>query len=273
MNAKNVVSYKVLGLNNIAIGSTSQVDRDSLRVFFEKIQKDVPSLKKNEFFELLNRNGSKTRSIKPRDLVHKEGDLHGAFHFHVFSNNNGGSLLLQKRNDKKDICPGKLDTVAAGHYAIGETVRSGMREVREEIGLRAKFEDAISLGKRINYDPHPEVGIMNFELQNVFLFNSTQPIENYRMQASEVAGIVKVPLLGFIDLMKFKTDIMEKVEALIFNKEGVPFKTQICLTRNDVWPAPFDNYYLKVALVTSLVIEGKSIPKEPLKQDVSQYLV
>ena len=60
----------------------------------------------NECFALRREDGSLTGEIKPRALVHRDGDLHGASHVFLARLRGGrAELLLQKRSAQKDSSP------------------------------------------------------------------------------------------------------------------------------------------------------------------------
>src|SRR6202050_2352483 len=70
-----------------------------------------------------------------RREVHARGLWHRAVHVLAF--NARGEVFLQKRSLKKDVAAGKWDSSSSGHLDSGEDYDAcGVREVREEIGLR-----------------------------------------------------------------------------------------------------------------------------------------
>lgn len=267
------MNYKIIGIKNRVIGYSEKTDPESLKPFYDKVnQSGYYGKMKNEFFELLDSQGDKTGRLKLRGAIHKDGDWHGAFHLHIFSREgNETFLLLQKRGHEKDVCPDKLDTVAAGHYAVGESLEDGVREVKEEIGLELKFDERRVLGKRINYDPQPEKGIFNCEFQDVALYMCDQPLEAYTLQESELAGILKVEIKDFIDLMLKRKESIDSVEARLFD-QGILSDKLISIKRDDVWPT-FDNYYAKVALLVWKLVNKREIPKNPFNLDITAFLV
>ena len=90
----------------------------------------------NECFALRREDGSLTGEIKPRALVHRDGDLHGASHVFLARLRGGRTeLLLQKRSAQKDSFPGLYDISAAGHLDPGEDfAAAARRELAEELG-------------------------------------------------------------------------------------------------------------------------------------------
>ena len=91
----------------------------------------------NECFALRREDGSLTGAIKPRALVHRDGDLHGASHVFLARLRGGrAELLLQKRSAQKDSFPGLYDISAAGHLDPGEDfAAAARRELAEELGV------------------------------------------------------------------------------------------------------------------------------------------
>ena len=111
--------------------------------------------------------------VKARAAVHRDGDWHQVFHCWVIGRDaDGGSfVILQKRAPNKDY-PGKIDISAAGHLEAGETVRDGVREIEEELGLQVGFEDLIPLGRRLGImkdgDLHrlPDLSCLSLRVQS-----------------------------------------------------------------------------------------------------------
>ncbi len=87
-----------------------------------------------EWFDLLTPEG-KIIGKAPRSVVHGNPDLlHAVVHVHII--NSQGEILLQKRNEDKDIQPGKWDTAVGGHVHSGETIDHALeREAEEELGI------------------------------------------------------------------------------------------------------------------------------------------
>jgi isopentenyldiphosphate isomerase len=108
-----------------------------------------------EFFDIRNPDGSLTGRVKERDLVHRDGDLHGTVHIFIIRKGpEGPEILLQKRSSCKDSFPGCYDISSAGHIPAGDDYReSAVRELREELGISANESDLIYCGdKYITWD-------------------------------------------------------------------------------------------------------------------------
>ena len=87
-----------------------------------------------ELFPLVDEQGNITGSATRGECHNGSKLLHPVVHLHVF--NSQGDLYLQKRQEWKDIQPGKWDTAVGGHVDLGESVEQALRrEVREELGI------------------------------------------------------------------------------------------------------------------------------------------
>lgn len=89
----------------------------------------------SELLDLIDPDGKPTGEMKPRDAVHRDGDLHATVHIWVLDGDH--RLLLQKRAPHKLAHPGMWDISCAGHIPAGETSRyAAVKELHEELGLR-----------------------------------------------------------------------------------------------------------------------------------------
>jgi isopentenyldiphosphate isomerase len=135
--------------------------------------------------ENLNRLG-----VKERDAVHRDGDWHRVFHCWVIYRDAAGCdfMVLQKRGPDKDIFPNVLDVSVGGHYAAGESMADGVREVREELGIEVAYVDLIPVGIRITVARY--AGLIDREFADNFLLIRDTDIQDYAYQQEEVAGLV-----------------------------------------------------------------------------------
>jgi isopentenyldiphosphate isomerase len=132
--------------------------------------------------------------MKERSAVHRDGDWHRVFQCFIAYRDGAGRdfLVFQRRGQDKDIFPNYLDITAAGHYQAGETIRDGIREVREELGVDVDFDELIPLGIRIGMNRYN--GLIDHEFADVFLLIHDRDIANYHYQVEEVAGLVTIPI-------------------------------------------------------------------------------
>lgn len=133
-----------------------------------------------ELFDIVDENGEPTGVIKPRNIVHGNGDLHRTSHVWVVRENNksGLDVLLQKRSENKDSFPGCFDISSAGHIPAGEGyVDSALRELEEEIGIEATSEEL------------EECCIRRISNENIFhgkLFIDNQVTRVYRLKRNNL---------------------------------------------------------------------------------------
>jgi isopentenyldiphosphate isomerase len=137
--------------------------------------------------------------VATREEVHRIGHWHEAFHCWFISREEEKDYIyLQLRSDMKKDYPNLLDITAAGHLLAHETVRDGVREIEEEIGIEVSFNDLVSLGI-IEYCVTKE-NFIDKELANVFLYKSNITFDEFTLQKEEVSGIVRVEFDDFYKL-------------------------------------------------------------------------
>lgn len=142
--------------------------------------------------EQLNPLGTATRAE-----THACGYWHRTFHCWLTRRAGDRRFVrFQLRQAGKDTNPGCYDITAAGHLAAGETMREAVRELEEELGVKAAFEQLIPLGQ-IREDAS---GIVNGkpyidrEVSDVFGLVCDLPLTELRLQPEEVAGVYEADL-------------------------------------------------------------------------------
>lgn len=150
------------------------------------------------------------QGIETRGNVHRHGLWHCTFHCWVYRLEAGHhsqgpkreqgqeqergtiSLLFQKRHPQKDTWPGKLDVTTAGHLLAGETPADGVRELEEELGIRASLSDLSPIG--VYSDVLREAEIFDREFCHVYALKQDQPLHAYRIQRDELTGLYWIEL-------------------------------------------------------------------------------
>lgn len=123
---------------------------------------------------------------KMKNEAHKKGLWHRASHIWIY--NSKGEILLQLRAKAKLLYPSMWDISAAGHVSAGEDpITSGLREIEEEIGLKAQKED-------LSFWMIRKVEVIFREIRNnefcyVYFLKFDGEIDELRLQREEVEEI------------------------------------------------------------------------------------
>ena len=103
-----------------------------------------------EFLDIVDENGQPTGEIIDRETAHAKGVLHRTSHVWLARRKKGKvQILLQKRAKHKSSFPGCYDISSAGHIPAGNSYEvSALRELEEELGVKAEEKDLIYCGDR-----------------------------------------------------------------------------------------------------------------------------
>lgn len=108
-----------------------------------------------EIFDIVDEQGNPTGETVERSMAHAKGIMHRTVHIWIARQVLGEwQVLLQKRALTKDSFPGRFDTSSAGHIQAGdEPLESALRELEEELGIKAKPSQLEFAGTfRIKYE-------------------------------------------------------------------------------------------------------------------------
>lgn len=146
-----------------------------------------------EILDIVDEEGVPTGKTIEREIAHQRGILHRTSHVWILrQKDNKVQILLQKRSDNKDSYPGCYDISSAGHIPAGvDFLPSAIRELKEELGYKAKEKELIHCGTR------------KFEFQDIFhgkLFHDhqvsrvyvlwlNQEVEDFILQKEEVSEV------------------------------------------------------------------------------------
>ncbi len=188
--------------------------------------------------------------IKPRAAVHRDGDWHQVFHCWVVGRDAQGEfVILQKRGPAQDAYPGKVDISAAGHLVAGETVRDGLRELHEELGLRVNFDDLLSLGRRVGIARGER--LIDRQICHVFLYECNQPLRDYTYSRAEIDGLLKLRLADGLRLLA------GEVASVTAAAHGLG-ADEITLRRGDFIES-IDNYVYKALILAKRYFAGETL--------------
>lgn len=212
-------------------------------------------MSKEEILDIYNGIGDHIGTMS-RDEVHKKGLWHKTFHcWIIYGDKYGkGFIIFQKRSDNKKSWPGYFDISAAGHIEAGETIEDGLRELKEELGVKVEFNKLISLGTRVCVEEFKE-NTLNHEFQSIFFLKDNRSIWDYNLQGDELSGICKVSISDL--LLLFDNEIgCINVEGLIVNEEREKVETKFKFTLDKLIPT-LDEYYYKIAILANRALKGE----------------
>ena len=144
-----------------------------------------------ELFDICDEQGNPTGDIVERSEAHEKGICHRTAHIWIAKKENGRyKVLLQKRAMNKDSFPGRYDTSSAGHIQAGDSPReSAIRELGEELGINAEYEDFDFAGTfRIQYEKEFQMFSDN-EVAFVFVYQKPVDITELTIQKEELDGV------------------------------------------------------------------------------------
>lgn len=139
-----------------------------------------------EYFDILNSDGTYSGNIASRKECHEKGLWHRAVI--IFVINKEGKILLQKRSANKKTWPNLWDLTAGGHVVTGELgYQAIIREAKEELNLDVKKEELTYVGSFISEDVKPN--IINRHFNEFFIIEKDVNINDITLQEEEVQDI------------------------------------------------------------------------------------
>jgi hypothetical protein len=126
-----------------------------------------------------------------------------------------------------------------------------LREVEEEIGVAIEEHDLRRLGVRLCASEE-EAGILDREIQDVFLLVDNRPLTGYSPHRDELDALICLPITGVLALFENETDVIEATEL----RPGKRVIDSVALTRSDFIPT-IDRYFYKIAIAADRVLDGE----------------
>lgn len=140
--------------------------------------------------------------VKSREDVHRDGDWHETFQcWFIEKVESSYYIYLQLRSANKKDFPSMYDITAAGHLLAGETVKDGVREIKEELGIEVQIEDLTFLDAIINTITLPS--FIDNEISLVHLYEVKEPL-SFSFDDEEAEAIIRMKLQDFKDLCYLK---------------------------------------------------------------------
>lgn len=171
--------------------------------------------------------------------THANGYWHRTFHCWLTRREgNRRFVRFQLRQAGKDTNPGCYDITAAGHLTAGETVREAVRELEEELGVKAEFEQLIPLGQ-IREQASGDVNGVPFidrEVSDVFGLVCSVPLTELQLQPEEVAGVYEADLDELIALFEGVVDEVTAFGVELVDETGRLAQAQRSVKANQFVP-------------------------------------
>jgi isopentenyldiphosphate isomerase len=206
-----------------------------------------------EPFDVITADGRPTGRVKTRAEIHRDGDWHRAIHVWVAGVDDRGApfLTFQRRSPHKDTWPARYDATVGGHYRAGETLTETVREVEEEIGIITDLRELRPLGVRVCAN-EAQPGIVDREIQDLFLLRDDRPLENFRPNPAELAALVRFPLET---LVPFLAGERGEIDGESLAPEAT--RAEPITARVDDFIPTVDRYFLRVAIAAQQVLRGE----------------
>jgi len=189
-----------------------------------------------------------------RNEAEASGNWHKSIHCWVVRPADGGYVLFQKRGRDKKLFPNTLDITAAGHYKAGETKENGVREILEELGIDIPFNSLLPLG--VKHDVAAIGNVVNREFCDVYLLKRDEHPADYRLDPSEVEGLVEIKIDEGLRLFSGENKFA-RATGVEWNKRMETWNTvEMDVTTESTIPR-VDAYYLKIFIMAKLMLKGE----------------
>ncbi|MCD7709433.1 MAG: NUDIX domain-containing protein [Clostridiales bacterium] len=148
-----------------------------------------------ERLDVVDENGMPTGETVTREEAHRDGIRHRTAHVWI-ARRRGDSveILLQKRCMAKDSFPGCYDISSAGHIPAGvDFVPSALRELSEELGVKATEQDLIDCGMYFGAPVDTEFHGKPFhdrQISRVFLMWLDREPAEFSLQPEEIESVM-----------------------------------------------------------------------------------
>ena len=212
----------------------------------------------NELFDVVTEDGVPTGEVKARAAVHRDGDWHRAVHIWFYGvDAHGGYLLMNQRGRFKDTWPLALDATVGGHLGAGESVEDAFREVHEEIGVHIDPARFVHLFRRKRSSDNLIPGVLDRELQEVYLVRDDRPLTAYAPNPAELEGLVNVPVAEAARL--FRGEISQATGTVLRAADGnVEPHT---LTSDQLLVRGVDTYFIDVISAIEANLAAETTPR------------
>tara|TARA_Y100000310_G_scaffold345199_1_gene462599 strand:- start:2860 stop:3408 length:549 start_codon:yes stop_codon:yes gene_type:complete len=169
-----------------------------------------------ELYDELDKHGKPTGKTITPEQAHKNQIWHACVHVWIYNEKN--EILLQKRSQQMDICPGLWDISAAGHLSSGEDpLKTAAREAKEELDIDINTHDLKKVGYKKFNKKLPSIIDKNFihtEFVHVYLWKHDN--QRFIKDKNEVEEVKFIPLDVFEKECKDETKYVPHKEYYDF---------------------------------------------------------
>ena len=158
-----------------------------------------------EMLEIFNEDHTLI-GVASKEDVHRLGYWHQVFGC-LFIDSSKNKVYLQYKNGKfNDVDKvNKIDISIGGHLLAGETVKDGVREIKEEASLNVSFADLDYLGQRkINKVINDNYIIREFAY--LYVYDSTFNLSDLKSQDEEVLYYIEFDIDDLISFLNYEVD-------------------------------------------------------------------
>lgn len=160
--------------------------------------------KKQEFIDIFDKEGNLLGYCE-KDNAHKLGYYHKVFGCLIY-NNKKNKVFLQLKNPNHNKVNKKplLEITAGGHLMSGETVKNGVREIKEETGLAVEYDKLTFIEERTCNKKISKDYKIN-EFQYYYAIDLDIDVEDFKgFDKEEVIGFVEVDIHDLLRLLNNK---------------------------------------------------------------------
>jgi hypothetical protein len=126
-----------------------------------------------------------------------------------------------------------------------------LREIEEEIGVIPDLKDLRPLGVRVCAN-EAQPGIVDREIQDVFLWRDDRPLEDFRPNPAELAALIRFPLETLVPFLAGETSEIGGESQAPLATQAEPITARI----EDFIPT-IDRYFLRIAIAAQQVLRGE----------------
>ena len=204
-----------------------------------------------ELIDIYNENHEYV-GICEKELAHKLGLWHEVFNG-IIVNKNKNSVIFQIKNAKHNKVhnTNKIEISVGGHYKSGEKFEDGIREIKEETGIKIDFKELIYLGERQVSTIVKEDYIVR-EFQKIFLIPYNCSITNLKSQDDEVDGFIEFNIDDCINLLL-------KKKSSIVGIDNHEKNVEVTLENFVTAYLDGDELYLRLVIAAKRYINGENL--------------